>query len=361
VQIRRNERGQILVLFALGLVAMIAMVGLILDGGSAFAQRRTEQNAADLASLAAATVQINQTVANDPAVIAEAKKVAKANGFDDADPNVDVTVKLSGNSTPGDPSDDCSPAPCSVQVDIDAPHPNAFAGVVGMSTWDVSATATAIGGVPVGAMGAAPIAFSDTAFDANGDVMPGYGCPVQPCTPVGFGNGNGDVPQNATDISWTNYGTDNIDSGNCTQQDRVSCYLSGLQLLAPTFQVGDYIGQMNNGVHTDTFGDGTTPNSTDCAAGGSKTTVESCYAGKDVVVPIVSPAGSGLCTDNTHNGGCFRGWALFHVVGATKHGNVSTVDGYFVSGFVPGVAQGDICVDFNSCVPHGLWALKLVN
>ena len=50
----RASDGQIIVIFALGLVAMIAMVGLVLDGGSTFAQRRGQQNAADLAALAGA-------------------------------------------------------------------------------------------------------------------------------------------------------------------------------------------------------------------------------------------------------------------------------------------------------------------
>ena len=55
-----RERGQILVLFALSLVAIIGMVGLVLDSGGAFAQRRTQQNAADVAALAAA----NDLIAN---------------------------------------------------------------------------------------------------------------------------------------------------------------------------------------------------------------------------------------------------------------------------------------------------------
>ena len=50
----RASDGQIIVIFALGLVAMIAMVGLVLDGGSTFAQRRGQQNAADLAAMAGA-------------------------------------------------------------------------------------------------------------------------------------------------------------------------------------------------------------------------------------------------------------------------------------------------------------------
>ena len=53
-----RQRGQILVLFALSLVAIIAAVGLVLDGGSAFAQRRSEQNAADVAALAALQLRL---------------------------------------------------------------------------------------------------------------------------------------------------------------------------------------------------------------------------------------------------------------------------------------------------------------
>ena len=37
---RGDQQGQIIVLFTLAVVALIAMVGLVIDGGSAFAQRR---------------------------------------------------------------------------------------------------------------------------------------------------------------------------------------------------------------------------------------------------------------------------------------------------------------------------------
>ena len=40
---RQREDGQILVLFALSAIAIMAAVGLVLDGGGAFAQRRVEQ------------------------------------------------------------------------------------------------------------------------------------------------------------------------------------------------------------------------------------------------------------------------------------------------------------------------------
>ena len=48
----KRERGQMLVIVALGLTVLIAMAGLIIDGGMALSNRRQVQNAADAASLA---------------------------------------------------------------------------------------------------------------------------------------------------------------------------------------------------------------------------------------------------------------------------------------------------------------------
>ena len=76
----RDERGQVIVIFALALVALVAMVGLVLDGGSAFAQRRSEQNAVDLAALAAA----NDLIVNQGSAdwVGTARAVAKENGYE---------------------------------------------------------------------------------------------------------------------------------------------------------------------------------------------------------------------------------------------------------------------------------------
>src|SRR5262245_65673777 len=49
---RPAQRGQVLVMFAGGLIALIAVVGLVIDGGNVFFSRRDDQNASDLASLA---------------------------------------------------------------------------------------------------------------------------------------------------------------------------------------------------------------------------------------------------------------------------------------------------------------------
>jgi len=52
----RREQGQIFVLFALGLVALVAGVALIVDAGVAYAQQRGTQNASDAAANAGAVV-----------------------------------------------------------------------------------------------------------------------------------------------------------------------------------------------------------------------------------------------------------------------------------------------------------------
>ena len=51
-----RQRGQTLVLTALSLVALMAAVGLLLDGGNAYAQQRGTQNGADAAANAGADV-----------------------------------------------------------------------------------------------------------------------------------------------------------------------------------------------------------------------------------------------------------------------------------------------------------------
>ncbi len=80
----RREPGQIIVIFALALVVIVAMVGLVLDGGSTFAQRRTQQNAADLAALAGPMTTCSTGI-RWPRRLA-ARSVAARNGFTDGAP-----------------------------------------------------------------------------------------------------------------------------------------------------------------------------------------------------------------------------------------------------------------------------------
>jgi len=53
---RRNERGQVLVIVAGGLVVIVAMVGLVIDGGFAWSRQRDTQNGADAVAKAGTIV-----------------------------------------------------------------------------------------------------------------------------------------------------------------------------------------------------------------------------------------------------------------------------------------------------------------
>src|SRR5689334_12719579 len=87
---RASERGQVLVIAALGMVAMISMVGLVLDGGSTFFQRRDQQKAVDLAALAGANDYLLH--ANASSAQAVALEEVRSNGWDPAVFRVNVTI-----------------------------------------------------------------------------------------------------------------------------------------------------------------------------------------------------------------------------------------------------------------------------
>ena len=53
---RSREHGQVLVLFALALVGLLAMTGVVIDGGNAWAQQRQTQNASDSAAEAGSVI-----------------------------------------------------------------------------------------------------------------------------------------------------------------------------------------------------------------------------------------------------------------------------------------------------------------
>jgi len=304
----RREDGQILVIFAIALVAIMGMVGLVLDGGGAFAQRRDEQNVADMAALAAANdYLINNSV---DLARARARTVASNNGYTHGDigVRVDVTFDTSNGVT--------------ANVSITAPHHNSFASVIGMSTWSVGATAAALAGFPDSAAGANPFIFSASIFGTNGQPQAQFADPDHPFV---FGEGNGDVPNNPNDFSWTNYGTGNLDT---TQVDGI---IQGTLVINKTLTFGEYIGQKNAGFHNPLFVD-----------------VNTYLSGTDVPVPVVDV------------NGYFQGWSTFHIVSADA-GSSKTVTGYFRTDYTSPNLTVSICAA-GSCPRYlGTYVLKLVD
>ncbi|HJT64740.1 MAG TPA: pilus assembly protein TadG-related protein [Candidatus Limnocylindria bacterium] len=80
-----EPRGQILVIVAAGLIIMVAMVGLVVDGGYAWGQQRDNQNAADAASEAGAVVlaeRLSGVARTDADVLAAVDSSVAANGVE---------------------------------------------------------------------------------------------------------------------------------------------------------------------------------------------------------------------------------------------------------------------------------------
>src|SRR5438093_5855655 len=121
-------QGQILVLVAVALVALIGFVSLAVDVGFAWGARRRMQTAADAAATAGA-IASRQGYGVTPA----AKDAATLNGFTDGTGGVTVTV--TSPYTGGSCTSSC------VKVMIDQAQPTYFLRVLGFGSFDVKASA----------------------------------------------------------------------------------------------------------------------------------------------------------------------------------------------------------------------------
>lgn len=94
---RKNaERGQTLIIIAIALVVLAGLIGLVIDGGNAFLDRRNAQNAADSAALAAALARIRG--GKNPTTVALAS--AAQNGYSNDGAISTVTVYIPPASGP---------------------------------------------------------------------------------------------------------------------------------------------------------------------------------------------------------------------------------------------------------------------
>lgn len=244
VQDPRRDGGQIIVLFTISLIVLISMVGLVIDAGSTYAQRRSEQNVADLASLAGARAYLNTTgdqTAKTTAAEAAARAVAVTNGFSSGVGGASVDVVVT-------PSADYA----TVQVGIRKPHQNAFVGLIGFPTWDVSVDATAGStGSPNAAKGVLPLLFNEKAFPAAQCDEENEDCTGKIETYQEPGTGNEDVPQDATQFNWTIFCSANGNPCNANS-DGVRDIIDGYGTEA-TVTVDQPIGPLNAGAHTTLF------------------------------------------------------------------------------------------------------------
>ena len=272
-----RQRGQMLALFAICLVAIIAMTGLVIDGGMTLTQRREEQNTADAAAMAGAYAYA--TTSNASTAINEARDTAAANGYTHGQDGAIVTVSVS-----------FSGGLATVTANVTKPHRNYFSGIVGFGSWDVSVTASAIAGSPNAAMGAMPLLFNKKTFTS------GYG----QANEVAFdepGVGDEDVPQTANQFNWTVYCTANGNPCNANTETVDDLINGGGDTVV---KLTDEIGPLNAGAHAALF--------SSLAA----------FVGQEFPVAIVNDDGE------------MQGWAIFRITGSVG-GDTKQIRGQFVS------------------------------
>jgi hypothetical protein len=171
---RLNERGQILAIVAVGMLSIIAMVGLVIDGGFAWAQQRETQNGTDAVALAGATV-IQQSIGGAAKTSGDVgcamKQAADANGLE-----LEVAVYTDAFGEPLAPEEvvpTCAPGAGGlippgaqgVRDEASQTFDTFLMRVIGFDTMTAEANAVAVVGKYAGATGAIlpvtiPLSFS---------------------------------------------------------------------------------------------------------------------------------------------------------------------------------------------------------
>ena len=178
-----SPRGQVVVIVATGMVVIVALVGLVIDGGFAWGQQRKAQNGADAAAEAGATV-IAQSLKGAPVTDGDVgcavQHTADANGLDT--PTAVYTNWEGDFLTPSVSVGDCDPGG-GVAIPIGAQGVKAhgdrqfdtfLARVIGFNEFTADASATAVAGVPTGicaadeGCAALPVTFPLTAVTCDG-------------------------------------------------------------------------------------------------------------------------------------------------------------------------------------------------
>jgi hypothetical protein len=155
----RPAEGQIIVLFAAALVGLLAMTGLIVDGGRAWAEQRRVQNAADAAARAGAIVLARRSAEGVGTTLTGpqwGEQVRNAVFLSAATNEVTIASALyttvGGDVITGELVDGRTPPvnAAGVQVLGTASFGTSLVRVVGMTEWRLTQAATAVSGPSAG-------------------------------------------------------------------------------------------------------------------------------------------------------------------------------------------------------------------
>jgi hypothetical protein len=245
--VRRDERGQAIVLMTLSLVVIMGMAALVLDVGNWYHTKRRLQGTADAAALAGAQLLPNDSSGAQSQALAYANK----NGGDVAGGNITVSSTVLPNDT--------------ISVRARKTDPGIFSGILGIASADIDARAKARVGPPTKARYVAPmVVYCDHPLihNCNGDSTPDFFAnTTMDYDPMGapgaFGMlnlGGGSNPGASDEADWILHGFDKYlglgdyrsDPGAKFSSSNIQDALEarkGSVLLFPVFRVLDGTGQ----------------------------------------------------------------------------------------------------------------------
>jgi putative Flp pilus-assembly TadE/G-like protein len=304
--VRRDERGQAIVLMTLSLVVIMGMAALVLDVGNWFHTKRRLQGTADAAALAGA-----QELPNDSSgAQTMAMNYANQNGGDVAAANIVVSSTVLPNDT--------------IAVRARKTEPGFFSGVLGIASADIDARAKARVGPPVQARYVAPMVVycgHDLIQNCDGSNVPTFNVPTEMDfdkmgAPGAFGmlnleGGNGAVGA-SEEAEWILKGFDKYlglgkyrsDPGAKFESSNVQSALDariGTVLLFPVFKTLDGTGQ---------------------------------NAEYDII-----------------------GWIGFHLTGYHVHGHTASLEGYFTEFIAQGILASS---GGGGSGPSSTWGVKSI-
>jgi Flp pilus assembly protein TadG len=128
-RLHNDQSGQIIVLVAILMIGLVAVVGLVTDGGLVFSQRRDLQNVADAAALAGA-MQIDQDAYRESGAVVLDQRAARqaAEEYLSAEANLTYSVLVQ---------------PARVEVSVSRQASTGFLKVIGIDSFEISANASA--------------------------------------------------------------------------------------------------------------------------------------------------------------------------------------------------------------------------
>ena len=317
----RSQSGQVLVIFAIMLVVLMAGLGLVIDTGYAYQQQRLAQNAADAASLAGAQyLQSHMSSAvSDSTMVSVLQSYSTANHSGSAvtgwyvDGNGNHVAAIGSGYTIPAVNPGSIPTVQGVQLSVGHVHNTFFMRVLNFSTVTVKASASAGYGAvtrttlqPDGTA-VMPMVVDQESYDAAIASCGGYNH-----TQITFAEATGllspfDCSQHAAGFNW----------GPLVVQANSNSVVSDLMTPnGPYARLSIGLGQ-----------------SVQVAPGERATdyeTMNSYWAGRDVLVPLIDH-------DAAVNAGCpehcwvpLAKFAWFHIVSANGHGAVKVIVGYWV-------------------------------